>query len=683
MIVLINDESHLSDWCTFEWETARELEVPIRVVVDLERGNKAECLAHAASFPGLLRFQWLELTPKMRREMLGEMLLFLNEYASANPTWALPSSLQELSEKNLTRKRRLSFRDAVVAASAAAAEDDSSTAVSGEERRSQTHQFALGTLEDGTPLWYPALNVLMLFVGIDLNPLLHGRPGRLWHAIVVSSRYFCLAVCITRAALFHSGPTYTDWLSVTALIAFHVHLLYAPKRLIATLRSPALTKVLASAQSNETSAELLDELFSASRKLHYVGCLVTVLLLLAFFLGWLPLYWNHFYLASGAGLGGKLFSIISGTLFTVGIITLIPLGVCIHILSALLMMLSTMTSEAAADSIHPSVAQLGLRRIVEQERSEVVGESPYRVSLWSSGENEQRWLTGRLSTSIAKRERNREIATPGSSRSTSPEASTAPSSSLTSRRAPLLPGIDEDRSSLGESSFSAAWPLSSRGDSFAEFSSPRTSGEEAVGLIRADREESMKATAAPFRDDGRRSIPPLKLTDNQLVAFQRQWSHGTRVYQQIQTELRPMQDVFLAYSLLCLCLPLELAVLSVRTHDFSLDGGYGAVVQTSNTLRVLLIWIMPSLGIIDLICAARCTMRLRSATRSLVALTYARPHDRAIVDHITRLPDLCTWHISTLELAVGPRSLLVPLAVFAVSAVPWAWVRFTAGETLS
>ena len=175
MIVLINDESHLSDWCTFEWETARELEVPIRVVVALERGNKAECLAHAASFPGLLRFQWLELTPKMRREMLGEMLLFLNEYASANPTWALPSSLQELSEKNLTRKRRLSFRDAVVAASAAAAEDDSSTAVSGEERRSQTHQFALGTLEDGTPLWYPALNVLMLFGGLDLNPLRFGR----------------------------------------------------------------------------------------------------------------------------------------------------------------------------------------------------------------------------------------------------------------------------------------------------------------------------------------------------------------------------------------------------------------------------------------------------------------------------------------------------------------------------
>ena len=123
------------------------------------------------------------------------------------------------------------------------------------------------------------------------------------------------------------------------------------------------------------------------------------MLLLVFFFGWLPLYWNHFYLAADAGLGKKLFAIISGTLFAVGIITLIPLGVCIHILSALLMMLSTMSTEAAAnsiynpnpnphpnpnpnpnpnantnnqaaaDSIHPSVAQLGLRRTLTRTRT--------------------------------------------------------------------------------------------------------------------------------------------------------------------------------------------------------------------------------------------------------------------------------------------------------------------------
>ena len=123
------------------------------------------------------------------------------------------------------------------------------------------------------------------------------------------------------------------------------------------------------------------------------------MLLLVFFFGWLPLYWNQFYLAADTGLGKKLFAIISGTLFAVGIITLIPLGVCIHILSALLMMLSTMSTEAAAnsiynpnpnphpnpnpnpntnantnnqaaaDSIHPSVAQLGLRRTLTRTRT--------------------------------------------------------------------------------------------------------------------------------------------------------------------------------------------------------------------------------------------------------------------------------------------------------------------------
>ena len=90
---------------------------------------------------------------------------------------------------------------------------------------------------------------------------------------------------------------------------------------------------------------------------------------------------------------------------------------------------------------------------------------------------------------------------------------------------------------------------------------------------------------------------------------------------------------------------------------------------------------MPSLGGVDLLCAARCSLRLRSTARSLVALTYARPHDRMLVDHITRQGR--RWRITSLQLAVGPRSLLVPLAVLAVSAVPWAWVRFTAGETSS
>ena len=330
-----------------------------------------------------------------------------------------------------------------------------------------------------------------------------------------------------------------------------------------------------------------------------------------------------------------------------------------------------------------------------------MGDSPYSISLWSSGENEQRWLAGRLQRSIAKRE----INTRGSSRSASPKASPATAAphpkqpqhptrsnsspeSVTSRRKPSsLPGIVEDpssaleessfgESSFGEPSFGAAVPFLTR------TSSSSHSSDETISLLQAKREEMMKTTS-PFEDENRRSIPPLKLTDNQLVAFQRQWSHGTRVYQQIQAELRPMHDVFLAFSLLCLFVPLELAVLSVTRDGFSLDGGYGAVVHASNTLRVGFIWMMPSLGIIDVAWAARCTKRLRSTACSLVTLSYARPQDRTIVDHITRLPDLCTWHITSFELAITPSSLLVLLAIFIASAVPWAWVRLSAGEASS
>ena len=171
------------------------------MVVDLERGNKAQCLQNAAGLPNfrhLMRFQWLELTPKMRREMLGDLLTFLHEYASANPEWALPSSLQELSEQSISERKkynkksaqkRMSFGDAVLAASAAAAEEGGiRTSVGVEEPLIERNQFALGTLEDGTPMWYPGINLLMLCGGLDLNPHLHGRGGRLWHALVFSAR---------------------------------------------------------------------------------------------------------------------------------------------------------------------------------------------------------------------------------------------------------------------------------------------------------------------------------------------------------------------------------------------------------------------------------------------------------------------------------------------------------------
>ena len=89
----------------------------------------------------------------------------------------------------------MSFRNAVLAASVSAAEEGSvkgsfKSPESGEELTLtiEPNQFVLGTLEDGTPMWYPGINVLMLCGGLDLNPHLHGWGGRLWHAVVFSAR---------------------------------------------------------------------------------------------------------------------------------------------------------------------------------------------------------------------------------------------------------------------------------------------------------------------------------------------------------------------------------------------------------------------------------------------------------------------------------------------------------------
>jgi hypothetical protein len=45
MIVFLNDETVQSKWVLYEWDCARELEVPVKVIVDMERYSKKAALA--------------------------------------------------------------------------------------------------------------------------------------------------------------------------------------------------------------------------------------------------------------------------------------------------------------------------------------------------------------------------------------------------------------------------------------------------------------------------------------------------------------------------------------------------------------------------------------------------------------------------------------------------------------
>jgi hypothetical protein len=73
MMVVLNDETHLSEWCVYEWRMAAELGVPVKVVLDMERSSKQSSLALIGpTHPNLMQYQWTELTERHRRECLAE-----------------------------------------------------------------------------------------------------------------------------------------------------------------------------------------------------------------------------------------------------------------------------------------------------------------------------------------------------------------------------------------------------------------------------------------------------------------------------------------------------------------------------------------------------------------------------------------------------------------------------------
>ena len=76
-IVLLNGETHLSQYCVMEWKLMAELGLPVVVVLDLERANKQKMLKEMAPYPNLLRFQWIEYTGQRRREAINKVVAFL------------------------------------------------------------------------------------------------------------------------------------------------------------------------------------------------------------------------------------------------------------------------------------------------------------------------------------------------------------------------------------------------------------------------------------------------------------------------------------------------------------------------------------------------------------------------------------------------------------------------------
>lgn len=316
MVVLLHDETHESDWCQLEWTLAEEMGLPVCVVIDMERASKADELARAKAYPGSLRFQWIEYTSMRRREALDDVTQFLT--------------------KHTMRRGR---------------EDDENSDLMSELR------------ERGT-LWYGKINFLMLWGGLNTLQEKYLSQGQaIWFRLVRFSTVLCVFTCLSRLVYAH-GPAFVDHSSTLATLLLHFHLLYAPHRLRVVFNSSNIKKI----RKEVLRAADLSDIYWISKMLYFVGAPLIPILLLVYVVSWEPLFFSELYIGADRTELEKAFGYASGSLFLFGILTHIPMLVCVHIMSALIKMLSLVACESAADALHPQIAAIGLRRYVDSRR---------------------------------------------------------------------------------------------------------------------------------------------------------------------------------------------------------------------------------------------------------------------------------------------------------------------------
>ena len=154
-----------------------------------------------------------------------------------------------------------------------------------------------------------------------------------------------------------------------------------------------------------------------------------------------------------------------------------------------------------------------------------------------------------------------------------------------------------------------------------------------------------------------------------------------RMYEDIHKHLWPMHNVMLLWVVMCLCVPLYLAVLSAAHPSWSIEGSSADDRLEQhyfylNSLRVVWIWMQGCVfGFIELAGALRCTLRLQRVQEEARNLVYANPQHRLLISDVMHIPRPC--QTSSLRLPATPCSLSVAVCTIVASAAPWFFVRFS------
>jgi len=323
LVVLLNDETHMSDWCQLEWTIAGELELPVKVIIDMERASKSEEILRAQQrHPHLLTYQWTEYTSRRRREALSEVAQFLSKH-----------SFGQVSAEG-SRNSGLG--------------DDPGESPATSEA---THSFV-----------HPAVNKVLIMSGLREVRSRHAFAAKVFRRCIVAFSWISLIIFFV-LLVYATGPAFTDHMSTLSMVFLHVYILLTPMYLRSGLRSDVV-KTLMSSKANHhgTAAELAHRVHKMSFHLFMFGCLSLPLVLGVYLFSWTTLFLSDGYLAKDRSDFSHAFGMSSGVLLFMGFSAHIPLAVCMIILSALLKLVSTIGCEGAPDSLNPQIAALGVHR---------------------------------------------------------------------------------------------------------------------------------------------------------------------------------------------------------------------------------------------------------------------------------------------------------------------------------
>ena len=363
VIVCLHDETMDSEWCSFEWSCARELGIPIKCVVDMQRHSKEKILDRClADFPELMVFQWTELTEFHRRTCVHDLGSFVRDIVRVSIEAA------KLEDPRRKSTRIFSFE------SDAELEDPRQALVVGGDREAH--------------LLHPWCERMMILGGVPFRTDEHFAT-RVWVRLMMCGKFLCTLACIIRL-IYRTGPSYTDWPSCAFTVAFHVWTLIGSARLLVLLRSPSF-KALLTTLKGRTASALGRRLYAASGAAGVFTLVATLLVSIWIYTWSMPAFLHDFYIGAEASTSRRSFGIMSAVIFGIGIPPIVAAFFVNWMLIHALSLISTIQIVASFDEIDRAIAMGGIRAFIREDANAVGGLEPEPRALTRF---QRRWQLG-------------------------------------------------------------------------------------------------------------------------------------------------------------------------------------------------------------------------------------------------------------------------------------------------